>query len=230
MSLLMSTSVVSDPGRRRSAPVFDEDLDQILRNSRRDIRPPRRSWWGPVACELDPARRPWMMLTDALSWLMWVMVVGLLVLLWASALLLTCAVLPGRPRRARDENEAIGELSLRLARGEISADEFEQRRQRVLDAFRDRPRPSAWKDCTCEENFPPHRDHRKSRRLSADARRMREPHRPHRSRHRPAAFSPGAESRSRRRDPDPHRGADNGGSRREDGLDLGVRREPPRTA
>jgi len=84
-----------------------------------------------------------MMLTDALSWLMWVMVVGLLVLLWASALLLTCAVLPGRPRRARDENEAIGELSLRLARGEISADEFEQRRQRVLDAFRDRPRPSA---------------------------------------------------------------------------------------
>ncbi|WP_076806447.1 SHOCT domain-containing protein [Brachybacterium sp. P6-10-X1] len=74
--------------------------------------------------------------TDAMSWLMWTMVAGLLVLLWASALLLSRLVLPGRPRRPRDENEAIGELSLRLARGEISVDEFEQRRQLVLDAFR----------------------------------------------------------------------------------------------
>jgi len=83
-----------------------------------------------------------MMPTDELQWLMWVMVAILLILLWASALLLARAVLPGRPRRARDENEAIGELSLRLARGEITADEFEQRRQIVLDAFRDRPRTS----------------------------------------------------------------------------------------
>ena len=77
-----------------------------------------------------------MMPTDAMSWLMWVMVAGLLALLWASALLLACTVLPGRPRRARDENEAIGELSLRLARGEITADEFELQRQLVLKAFR----------------------------------------------------------------------------------------------
>lgn len=70
-----------------------------------------------------------MMPTDAMSWLVWVMVAGLLILLWASALLLARTVLPGRPRRARDENEAIGELSLRLARGEITADEFEQQRQ-----------------------------------------------------------------------------------------------------
>ncbi|MFD4006975.1 SHOCT domain-containing protein [Brachybacterium paraconglomeratum] len=84
-----------------------------------------------------------MMLTDSLPWLMWLMLAGLLFLLWASALLLTCAVLPGRPRRARNENEAIGELSLRLARGEITAEEFEQHRQLVLDAFRDRPPTSA---------------------------------------------------------------------------------------
>ena len=77
-----------------------------------------------------------MMPTDAMSWLMWVMVAGLLALLWASALLLACTVLPGRPRRARDENEAIGELSLRLARGEITADEFELQRQLVLNDFR----------------------------------------------------------------------------------------------
>lgn len=77
-----------------------------------------------------------MMPTDAMSWLMWAMVAGLLVLLWASALLLARSVLPGRPRYTRNENEAIGELSLRLARGEISVDEFEQRRQLVLDAFR----------------------------------------------------------------------------------------------
>ena len=83
-----------------------------------------------------------MMPTDAMSWLVWVIVAGLLALLWASALLLARTVLPGRPRRARDENEAIGELSLRLARGEITADEFEQRRQIVLDAFPDRPRTS----------------------------------------------------------------------------------------
>ena len=77
-----------------------------------------------------------MMPTDAMSWLMWVIVAGLLALLWTSALLLACTVLPGRPRRARDENEAIGELSLRLARGEITANEFEQQRQLVLTAFR----------------------------------------------------------------------------------------------
>lgn len=77
-----------------------------------------------------------MMPTDAMSWLMWVIVAGLLALLWASALLLACTVLPGRPRRARDENEAIGELSLRLARGEITANEFEQQRPLVLNDFR----------------------------------------------------------------------------------------------
>lgn len=78
-----------------------------------------------------------MMPTDAMTWLMWAMAAGLLILLWASALLLARTVLPGRPRRARDANEAIGELSpLRLARGEITADEFEQRRELVLDAFR----------------------------------------------------------------------------------------------
>ena len=77
-----------------------------------------------------------MMPSDAMSWLMWAMVAGLLFLLWAAALLLARTVLPGRPRRARDANEAIGELSLRLARGEISVDEFDQRRQLVLDAFR----------------------------------------------------------------------------------------------
>lgn len=74
--------------------------------------------------------------TDAMSWLIWAMVAGLLVLLWASALLLARAVLPGRPRRARDENEAIGELSLRLAREEITTVEFEQRRQLGMDACR----------------------------------------------------------------------------------------------
>lgn len=74
--------------------------------------------------------------TDAMSWLIWAMVAGLLVLLWASALLLARAVLPGRPRRARDENEAIGEVSLRLARGEITTVEFDQRRRKILDAFR----------------------------------------------------------------------------------------------
>ena len=89
-----------------------------------------------AADELDPPGSCSMMPTDAMSWLMWVMVAGLLALLWASALLLARTVLPGRPRRARDENEAIGELSLRLARGEITADEFEQRRRLVLDAFR----------------------------------------------------------------------------------------------
>ncbi|GAA1490520.1 SHOCT domain-containing protein [Brachybacterium sacelli] len=77
-----------------------------------------------------------MMPTDAMSWLMWAMVAGLVVLLWAPALLLARTVLPGRPRRTRDENEAIGELSLRLARGEISVDEFEQQRQLVMDVFR----------------------------------------------------------------------------------------------
>lgn len=77
-----------------------------------------------------------MMPTDGMSWLMWAMVAGLLFLLWAAASLLARTVLPGHPRRARDANEAIGELSLRLARGEISVDEFDQRRQLVLDAFR----------------------------------------------------------------------------------------------
>lgn len=76
-----------------------------------------------------------MMPTDGTSWVFWAMVAGLVVLLWASALLLARTVLPGRPRRVRDENEAIGELSLRLARGEITADEFAHQRQLVLDAF-----------------------------------------------------------------------------------------------
>lgn len=74
--------------------------------------------------------------TDGTSWVFWAMVAGLVVLLWASALLLARTVLPGRPRRARDENEAIGELSLRLARGEITSDEFAHQRQLVLDALR----------------------------------------------------------------------------------------------
>src|SRR5699024_12208136 len=52
----MRTSVVSDPGRRRSAPVFDEDLDQILRNSRRDLPPPRGTWWGPRRVRTRPTK------------------------------------------------------------------------------------------------------------------------------------------------------------------------------
>ncbi|WME24276.2 SHOCT domain-containing protein [Brachybacterium sp. GU-2] len=39
---------------------------------------------------------------------------------------------PTRSGRERGDRE----LSLRLARGEITADEFEQRRRLVLDAFR----------------------------------------------------------------------------------------------
>src|SRR5690625_2034808 len=31
---------------------FAEDLDQILRNSRRDLRPPRGVWWG--LCRVRP--------------------------------------------------------------------------------------------------------------------------------------------------------------------------------
>lgn len=77
-----------------------------------------------------------MMPNDGMSWLLWAMVAGLLVLLWASALLLVRAVLPGRSGRSHDEKETIGELSLRLARGENTADEFARRRQRVLDATR----------------------------------------------------------------------------------------------
>jgi len=74
--------------------------------------------------------------TDLTSWVLWAMAAGLLALLWTSAMLLARTVLPGRPRRTRDENEAVGELSLRLARGEISVDEFEQQRQLIVDVFR----------------------------------------------------------------------------------------------
>lgn len=69
-----------------------------------------------------------MMPTDAWSWLVWVIVIGLLVFLWATVLLLTCAVVPGRPRTARDGHGTDGESSRPTTQEGISADEFAQHR------------------------------------------------------------------------------------------------------
>lgn len=59
-----------------------------------------------------------MMPTDAMSWLVWVIVAGLLALLWASALLLARTVLPGCPparrmRTRRSENSHCVSLEKR---------------------------------------------------------------------------------------------------------------------
>lgn len=75
-----------------------------------------------------------MMSTDAMSWLMWAFMAGLLALLWVSALLLARTLLPGRSRRPRDLDVAVGELSVRLARGDITPEEFEYQRQLVIEA------------------------------------------------------------------------------------------------
>lgn len=75
------------------------------------------------------------MMTGVTPWLWWALMAGLLTLLWISVLLLARTLLPGRPR---DPDEAIGELTVRLARGDIdiTAEEFEHQRRLVIEAFR----------------------------------------------------------------------------------------------
>src|SRR5699024_7003035 len=53
-SLLMSSSLVSVPGHRASMEVQADYLDRILRNSRRELRPPRGTWWGPCRVRTRP--------------------------------------------------------------------------------------------------------------------------------------------------------------------------------
>ncbi|MFC5273645.1 hypothetical protein [Brachybacterium sacelli] len=45
----MSSSLVSVPGHRASTEVQADYLDQILRNSRRELRPPRGNLVGTVS-------------------------------------------------------------------------------------------------------------------------------------------------------------------------------------
>src|SRR5690625_2683415 len=96
----MGSSLVSVPGRRGFRGGSGPDLEELSTRS----SPASRSLVGTVSrTNSTPSRRTSMMPIDAMSWLLWAMVAGLVVLLWASALLLARTVLPGRPRRARDE-------------------------------------------------------------------------------------------------------------------------------
>src|SRR5699024_11789491 len=91
-SLLMSPSLVSDPGHRASKGACTDYLDQILRNSRRDLRPPRRRLKGPCRVRTRPPRETSMIPTDLTSWALWALAAGLLALLWTSAMLLARTV------------------------------------------------------------------------------------------------------------------------------------------
>src|SRR5699024_4958161 len=47
-------SLVPVPGDRVSTEAQTDYLDQILRNSRRELRPPRGTWWGPCRVRTRP--------------------------------------------------------------------------------------------------------------------------------------------------------------------------------
>ncbi len=77
------------------------------------------------------------------GWAMWVaMTIGMtamLVTLLAIVWLIVRAVGPPREAERRGEDRALEELRVRYARGEISAEEFEERRRTLLEDAGGRP-------------------------------------------------------------------------------------------
>jgi putative membrane protein len=77
------------------------------------------------------------------GWGMWLaMTIGMtamLVTLLAVVWLIVLAVGPPREGERRSEDRALEELRVRYARGEISGEEFEERRRTLLEDMRGRP-------------------------------------------------------------------------------------------
>src|SRR5699024_5611706 len=177
-SLFMGSSLVCVPGHRASTEVQADYLDQILRNSRRELRPPRGTWWGPCRARtrstketLDAAYR-----CDV--------VVDMGDGRWSPGSPLGLGTAAGTRRVARAPTTRSGRE--RGDRGTLPASRSRRDHDRRVrpTATKDPGRlsamtpPSLQKDCTCEEYFPPYRVHRRSRRSSADTRGMRQPHHP----------------------------------------------------